>query len=149
VAALGGLFIGWWVYGRKPIEGEAPDPLIKPLGPVHGFLRNKWYWDELYTVLFIRPTVYLSETVVYEVMDRGIIDGTLHLIARTTYALGAYFKRFEERVISDGVDAVKDLVLSFAEGGRSLQTGKIQEYVLVSMLIAGTLTALIVILNMV
>ncbi len=149
IAAVGGLFLGWWVYGRRPLGSEDADPLIAPLGPVHHFLRNKWYWDELYQRLFVGPTVYLSETVVYELLDRGVIDGTLHFVARTTFALGGYVKRFEERVISGGVDAVKDLVLSFAEGGRSLQTGKIQEYVLVSMLIAGTLTALIVILNMV
>ncbi len=148
VVALGGLFLGWWVYGRKPLQSKQPDPLIAPLGPIHSFLMNKWYWDELYQKLLIRPMVYASETVVSEWVDKGLIDGTLHLIARTTYAIGAYMKLFEEKVISGGVDKVKDIVLAGADSFRTLQTGKVQEYALVSVLIAGTLTALIFILNL-
>ena len=93
VVALGGLFLGWWVYGRKPLlkSGER-DPLIAPLGPLHVFLKNKWYWDELYQKMFINPTVYFSEVIVYEVMDKGIIDGTLHLVARAFYSTGYYVK---------------------------------------------------------
>ncbi|MCP5094664.1 MAG: hypothetical protein GY943_03840, partial [Chloroflexi bacterium] len=55
--ALGGIFAGWWMYGRKPLEKDQPDPLIKILGPAHVFFNNKWYWDELYQVVFIRPVV--------------------------------------------------------------------------------------------
>jgi len=147
VVALGGLLLGWWIYGRKPLEAGAADPIITPLGPLHNFLRNKWYWDELYDLLFIRPTIYFSEVVVYEWVDKGAIDGTLHLIARSTYALGAYFKLFEERVIKGGMDWIKDQVLELARSGRSLQTGKIQEYAWLSILIAGALTVLILVIN--
>jgi NADH-quinone oxidoreductase subunit L len=71
VVALGGLALGYWVYGRKPLEEGEADPLIAPLGPLHTFLENKWYWDELYQVVFIRPTVFISEVVVYEWVDKG------------------------------------------------------------------------------
>jgi NADH-quinone oxidoreductase subunit L len=144
VVALGGLALGWWVYGRRPIRANQPDPLIAPLGPLYNFLHNKWYWDELYDALFVRPTIYFSEKVVYEVMDRGIIDGTLHLVARTVYNIGYYARRFEEVVISGGVDWVKDQFLAMAREFRQLQTGKIQEYALVSILIASALAFVII-----
>lgn len=147
VAAVGGLFLGWWVYGRRALTAGQPDPLKRPLGPLHSFLENKWYWDELYDTVFIRPTVYISETVVYQWMDRGIIDGTLHLIGRTVFRLGYYTKRFEEVVISGGVDWVKDRVLDAAEGFRTIQTGKIQEYVLVSVLIGWALAVVVLLIN--
>ena len=147
VVALGGLFIGWFIYGRKPLTKDQADPLIAPLGPLHGFLENKWHWDALYHVLFIRPTIYFSEVIVYEVMDKGLIDGTLHLIARTFYAFGHYVKRFEEIVISGGVDWVKDQVLAVSDEFRQLQTGKIQEYTLVSMLIASALAFVVLAIN--
>ena len=145
--ALGGLFLGWWIYGRKALEAGEADPLIRPLGPLYTFLNRKWYWDELYQTVFINPTIYISETLVPVYIDKGIIDGTLHLIARAIYRLGHYVKRFEERVISDGVDWLKDQFLAVAKEFRFLQTGRVQEYVLISTLIATALIAVILLIN--
>ncbi|MFN2187617.1 MAG: hypothetical protein ACK2T3_02520, partial [Candidatus Promineifilaceae bacterium] len=142
-----GLGAGWWIYGRKELEVGQEDPLVRPLGPLYTFLQNKWWWDELYEKLFINPTKFFSRTVVYEWVDRGFIDGTLHLVARSFYAFGRYLKRFEEVVISGGVDWVKDQVLTAAQEFRALQTGKIQEYVLVSVLIAWALAVVVLVIN--
>lgn len=147
IVALGGLAIGWWVYGRQPLKKGEPDPLVAPLGPLHTFLKNKWYWDELYQVVFIGPSVKFSEVFVYEIMDKGIIDGILHAIANLFYTIGYYVKRFEEIVLSDGIDWIKDQILAAANEFRQLQTGKIQEYTLVSMLIAGALTFMVLAIN--
>jgi len=147
VVSLGGLFLGWWIYGRKPLPVEDTDPLVKPLGPLYTFLNNKWYWDELYEKVFINPTVYISENIVYELIDKGIIDGTLHLTARAFYGTGYYVKRFEEVVISDGVDSIKDGFLSIADEFRQLQTGRVQEYALISALIATALIAVVLLIN--
>lgn len=147
VVALGGLSVGWLVYGRKPLEQEQQDPLIGTLGPLHTFLKNKWYWDELYDFLFVRPAVYVSEVVVYEFMDRGLIDGTLHLIARSVFRIGRLALRFEQVVISGGVDWLKDQFLVTVREFRQLQTGKIQEYALVSMLIASALAFVVLAIN--
>jgi NADH-quinone oxidoreductase subunit L len=147
IVALGGLFVGWLIYARKPLTAGQQDPLVAPLGPLHVFLNRKWYWDELYQVVFIRPTVYFSERVAYEVIDKGIIDGILHLIARVFYRFGQAMKRTEELVFGDAVDWVKDQFLAVAKVSRQLQTGKIQEYVLVSVLIVVVLTAVILAVN--
>jgi NADH-quinone oxidoreductase subunit L len=147
VVALGGLLVGWLIYGRKPLTSEQKDPLIAPLGPLHVFLNRKWYWDELYQVVFIRPTVVFSERVAYEVIDKGIIDGILHLVARVFYRFGAVMKRTEEMIFGDAVDWVKDRFLDMTRVTREFQTGKIQEYVLVSAFIAMVLTALILAIN--
>ncbi len=85
--------------------------------------------------------------VVYAWVDKGLIDGTLHLIARTMYTIGHYMKRFEEVVISGGVDWVKDEFLGTAREFRTIQTGKLQEYALVSAGIASVLAILILAIN--
>ncbi|MGD8855874.1 MAG: NADH-quinone oxidoreductase subunit L [Chloroflexota bacterium] len=149
LAAVGGLFLGWWVYGRKALKAEQPDPLVRPLGPVYPFLKNKWYWDELYEMIFVNPTRQTARKVVYEWTDRGLIDGTLHLIARTVFRLGYYMKRFEEIVISGGVDRVKDGVLYVANEFRSLQSGRVQEYVVVSVIIGWFLLGAILVINLI
>lgn len=149
VVALGGIFVGWLIYGRKPLTEGQPDPLVRPLGPLHVFLNRKWYWDELYQIVFIRPTVYFSEVIVYEWVDKGLIDGTLHLTARAFYVVGAASKRAEEAVFGDGIDWLKDQFLKGVKQTRNLQTGRVQEYALVSGLIAFALTFLIIlIMNM-
>jgi NADH-quinone oxidoreductase subunit L len=142
VVALGGIGAGWLVYGRKPLQQGQTDPLVRTLGPLHTFLNRKWYWDELYHVLFYRPTVWFSETFTSEWLDKGIIDGTLSLIARAVYGIGRYCKRFEEVVISGGVDKIKDGFLALARESRYLQSGKIQEYVLYSGLLAVALVVM-------
>ena len=89
----------------------------------------------------------MARTFVYEWIDRGVIDGTLHLIARAVFRIGYYLKRFEEVVISGGVDKVKDGVLYLANEFRSLQSGRIQEYVVVSVLIGWALLVVILVIN--
>lgn len=143
VVALGGITVGWLIYGRKPLEKDQQDPLIGTLGPLHTFLNRKWYWDELYHVIFYRPTFWFSETFVSAWIDKGLIDGTLHIIARAIYAFGHYCKRFEEIVISDGLDKVKDGFLWLSNESRFLQSGKIQEYVLYSGLLAVALVIML------
>ena len=147
VVALGGLFLGWWIYGRKSLEREQPDPLQAPLGPLYTFLANKWYWDELYEKAFVAPTKWIARTFVYEWTDRGVIDGTLHLIARVVFRIGAYMRWFEQTVISGGVDKAKDGALWIAQESRGLQTGKIQEYVLWSVIIFWVLAGAILVIN--
>ncbi len=147
VVALGGLLLGYWVYGRKPLSANQPDPLIAPLGPLHTFLKNKWYWDELYDTVFIQPATVFSEKVVYEFMDRGLIDGALHLVANTVYAVGQVMKRTEELVWGQGIDWVKDQSLAVMREFRQLQSGKMQEYALYSLLIASVLAAVVLAIN--
>ena len=53
----------------------------------------------------------------------------------------------EPVVISGGVDWVKDQFLIVAQEFRALQTGKIQEYVLVSVLIAWALAVVVLVIN--
>jgi hypothetical protein len=92
------------------------------------------------------PTVWLSEKY-YEIVDKGIIDGILHNVADFFYWLGGKAKRFEELVFGEGVDWVKDQFLNVSEEFRYLQTGKIQEYALISVFIAGALAVVILLIN--
>ena len=147
VVALGGLFLGWLIYARKPLKEGQADPMVRPLGPLHTFLNHKWYWDELYEVLFYRPTIWIAETLVYEYVDKGLIDGTLHLIAHVFYAFGSYMKRLEELVFGNFVDWVKDVFLRGADYTRELETGKIQEYVWMSAISIMVIAAFLLAIN--
>jgi NADH-quinone oxidoreductase subunit L len=114
------------------------------LGPVHTALRNKYYFDELYDQVFVRPAYWFSETVVSVWVDRGIIDGTLHLIGRVALGLGQIFRDdFDVPIINGFGDLVGNSVKRFGRAFRIVQTGKVQQYLLVLMAIIVVLGAVL------
>ena len=148
VVALGGLGLGWMMYWRKPLEEGQPDPMVKILTPaLHDFLKNKWYWDELYEVVFVKPTIWVSEVLVYEWIDRGFIDGILHGVAKGVYTVANWAKNTESAVFGDGVDWITFKIRDLAKEFRSLQSGKIQEYALLSALITFVFSAFFILLR--
>jgi NADH-quinone oxidoreductase subunit L len=70
VVMLIGLAIAWLGYIRDP---DMPRRAADQLGPVYRFFYNKWYFDELYTLLFVRPAFWLGRKF-WKVGDEGIID---------------------------------------------------------------------------
>ena len=52
IAMLLGLYGGWYAYIRHP---SLPAAVADHARVLHGFLLHKWYFDELYDLLFIKP----------------------------------------------------------------------------------------------
>ncbi|MFQ5407018.1 MAG: NADH-quinone oxidoreductase subunit L [Anaerolineales bacterium] len=133
VAGLGGLGLGWLVYGWKPLARGQPDPLVSALGPVHSMLQNKYYVDELYRFLFVRPAQWISATFTFRWVDRGLIDGILHAIALVAFNIGTWARKFDIWGINYPPDRLGDGVKVVGRSFRALQTGRIQNYLLVSV----------------
>ncbi|MBC6935232.1 MAG: NADH-quinone oxidoreductase subunit L [Chloroflexi bacterium] len=142
VVALGGLGLGYLVYWRKPLKAGQPDPLVAFLGPVHTVLKNKYYFDELYAAVFVKPLRWFSEVVVVGFLDRNIIDGFLHLIGRVATWIGELFKLLNTWLIDGVGDGIPELVAVFGAWFRRIQTGRVQQYLLL-IAIAAILIALI------
>ena len=77
-------------------------------------------------------------------MDRKIIDGFLHAVGKGTEAVAHRFRQFDTIVINGGVDWLKDRFLDFAQAIRSFQTGKVQEYLWHSLIMAWAFAVLLV-----
>jgi len=143
--ALGGLGLGYLMYGVKPLVAAQPDPLVKILGPVHTTLKNKYYFDELYTILFVRPSQWFGRQVSYLFLDKGVIDGFIHLIARVFTWIGDFIKTLNAWLIDGVGDGVPELIARFGGWVRGVQTGRIQQYMLlimIAVLVIGILFAL-------
>ncbi|NWG18070.1 MAG: NADH-quinone oxidoreductase subunit L, partial [Chloroflexi bacterium] len=140
--ALGGLGLGYLVYWRKPLKAGQPDPLVAFLGPVHTVLKNKYYLDEVYAAVFIRPFRWFSEVVVVGFLDRNLIDGFLHLVARVATWVGELFKLLNTWLIDGVGDGIPELIAMFGAWFRRIQTGRVQQYLLL-IAIAAILIGLI------
>jgi NADH-quinone oxidoreductase subunit L len=70
IAMLIGLWIAWHNYIRHP---GAADRFVATFPAVHRFVFNKWYFDELYDRIFVRPAMWLGR-LFWHGGDEGTID---------------------------------------------------------------------------
>jgi NADH-quinone oxidoreductase subunit L len=134
VVALGGLLLGWNVY-RNVTAGDV-DPLELALGRAHTVFKNKFYFDELYAFLFVRPAYWLSETFTYQIMDRKVIDGFLHGVSQFAVGLGSVLRNWIDRPIINGTaDMVGEGTKLIGRSLRVVQTGRVQQYLVMTLVI--------------
>jgi NADH-quinone oxidoreductase subunit L len=132
VVSIGGLYMGWLVY-RNYKEGQI-DPVESALGPVYTVLKNKYYIDELYSFLFIRPARWVAEVFTSLWMDGKVIDGTLNGIGALVPAIGALLRNgFDKPVINNGMDNAGTKLIDLGQSTRKIQSGRVQQYMVYSV----------------
>jgi NADH-quinone oxidoreductase subunit L len=85
IAGLTGFFVAWWFYIRSP---ETPKKLAASLAAPYKLLSGKYFVDELYAAVIIQPLVWISDKVLWHVVDEGVIDGTVNGVARVSRETG-------------------------------------------------------------
>jgi len=93
IAMLIGLFLAWLFYIRRP--GIAP-ALAEMFQPAYQFLLNKWYFDEVYDVIFVGFAKWLGRFL-WKKGDGAVIDGTINGVAM---GIVPYFTRLSARMQS-------------------------------------------------
>jgi len=71
IVMLLGLVTAWYMYIRSP---QTPKALAAQHEGLYKFLLNKWYFDELYDFLFVKPAMRLG-TFLWKWGDGWLIDG--------------------------------------------------------------------------
>jgi NADH-quinone oxidoreductase subunit L len=133
VVALGGLALGWLVY--RNVRSGAPDPVAKALGPLYKVLQNKYYFDEMYDFLFVRPAYWLAETFTSSWMDRKVIDGILHWFAYISGVIGHFFRNeIDKPIINGSADLIGKGTKWSGSILRTIQTGKVQQYMILALM---------------
>lgn len=70
IAMVIGFVVAWYAYIKNP---SVPAKTAEQLGPIYRLFYNKWYFDELYDFLFVKPAFWLGR-VFWQRGDVGIID---------------------------------------------------------------------------
>jgi NADH-quinone oxidoreductase subunit L len=111
VIAVLGIGLAWWVYRRQPGTSAG---LIERFPRAHRFLEHKWYFDELYDAVFVRPMA-TAGGFGRRVIETDFVQGT----------------------IVGGATGIVRVGTSFA---RAIQTGYLRAYALLLLLGVGGLT---------
>jgi NADH-quinone oxidoreductase subunit L len=112
VMMAGGFLVSYLFYIRRPY---LPVELAKQQPLLYNFLLNKWYFDELYDLIFVRPAKWIGYFL-WKVGDGKIIDGL-------------------------GPDGVSARVLDVTRNAVKLQTGYLYHYAFAMLIgVAGFIT---------
>jgi NADH-quinone oxidoreductase subunit L len=74
-AGLLGLFLAWLLYGRRT---DLPDRIAASIHGLYSAVAHKYWIDELYAWLFVRPLIAISGIVFWRGIDQGVIDAALN-----------------------------------------------------------------------
>ncbi len=131
--ALAAIYFSWLIYGRKPLGSGEKDPLKKPLGFIFTGMENKWFVDEGFGVIFIKPYQAVSRFLA-EVIDwrfwhdwfhDKVIAGTYQFLSRVVLDL---------RIDQQGIDAIGNGLGTMTQKVsallRRLQNGFVRSYAL-------------------
>jgi NADH-quinone oxidoreductase subunit L len=73
--AVAGLILAYILYVSKP---ELPERIAAKLGAFYDAVVNKYYVDEIYASLFVKPLVDASTKVLWQGVDRKVIDDSIN-----------------------------------------------------------------------
>jgi len=89
IVAVASALLGWgvayWLYIRQPAK---PEQMAKSMRPVYNTLLNKYYVDEFYAAVIIKPLMWISTNVLWKFVDVAAIDGTVNGIASGATSIG-------------------------------------------------------------
>jgi NADH-quinone oxidoreductase subunit L len=142
--ALIAIYLSWLLYGRKPLASGQQDPLKKPLGFLFTGMENKWFVDEGYAAVILKPYTAISRFLA-EVIDwrfwhdwfhEKVIAGTYQWLANICLNRWA-----DQKGIDAFFNGLGELTKRISTGLRSLQNGFVRSYAL------AVLTGVVVILG--
>ncbi len=90
--ALAGFLVAAWFYLRRR---DTPERLSKSFSRAYALLLNKYYVDEIYDAILVKPLVWLSTRVLWNAVDEGAIDGSVNGLADGAQAVGGRLRRVE------------------------------------------------------
>jgi NADH-quinone oxidoreductase subunit L len=99
-ASLAGTLLAAWLYVWSP---GLPARIRSVAGPLQRLVENKFYVDEIYDALFVRPLVAVSDRFLFRVVDAGLIDGVgVNGTAHAVRGLAAYVLKYPQSGLAQG-----------------------------------------------
>ncbi len=124
-AAMSGMALGWWVYGRSAIVLNTT-ALKDRAGYLYDMFAQKLYFDLTYDHLVVRRFVALANRL--SRFDATAVDGAVNGAASAWSRSSDASDRFDATVVDGAVNGVASLVGRLGARLRAIQSGRIQSY---------------------
>jgi NADH-quinone oxidoreductase subunit L len=124
LVAAAGILIARSIYrGGNLSRGEA---LAQRHPAAHRVLLNKYYVDEIYNATAVRP--FMSLTRILSWIDSRIVDGLVNLAGYITKMFAMFDGAVDRHVVDGAVNLVAGSVISAGRRAKTIQTGRLQDY---------------------
>lgn len=118
-----------------------PEEVSRQFAGTYRFLKNKWWFDELYDLIWVRPVHAIGGWCAG--WDRRWIDGFIDGTARVTTRFASMFEWLADRTVIDGfVDRFAAATYRLGLSLRIVQTGSLRQYVL--FLVVGVIAVFLI-----
>jgi len=87
-----GLLVAWYFYIKRP---DLPKKWAQSARGLYLLLLNKYYVDEIYAALIVRPLLWISTNVLWHGVDEGAIDGVVNGTATVARGSGAELRKIQ------------------------------------------------------
>ncbi len=89
---LGGIALSYYMY---VMNTALPERLATTFSGLYNLIYNKYFVDEMYDTAVVRPLVDGSTTVLWHVMDQGVIDGAVNGVGKEARDVGSVLKMLQ------------------------------------------------------
>jgi NADH-quinone oxidoreductase subunit L len=92
LAGAAGFFLAWLLYWKSP---GLPDRITASVGALYRAVAGKYYVDEGYDAVFVRPVVEGSTNVLWRGIDVALIDDSVNALASGARSVSGAFRRMQ------------------------------------------------------
>jgi NADH-quinone oxidoreductase subunit L len=136
--AMSGFMLAVVFYGLRILN---PAEVRAQFRPIYEFLIHKWYFDELYNILFVQPTLFIARRIAQ--FDKTVIDGLIDRLALGVRMISHLDDLFDRYVIDGLVNTVSKWIYAIGLWFHGAETGRLRQYVM--FIVIGTVAIFILI----
>ena len=133
-----GFLIAVEFYGLRLLSVEAAR---RWFAPVHWLFVHKWFFDELYDAVFVKPALFLARQAAE--IDRGVIDWAADGSARLCVLIARIDDWLDRWIVDRFVNGLARWTWRLGLALRPLQSGQLRQYVV--MIAVSTVTIFILV----
>ncbi|MFV1958642.1 MAG: NADH-quinone oxidoreductase subunit L [Planctomycetota bacterium] len=137
-AGIGGLLLGWIFFS---VLATSLDRIKRPFRPLEGAFRHKFWFDELYREILLRPAYALARlSALFDV--RGV-DGVVNAVGRNARRISRLSGRNDAVVVDGLVNGVGATAMAGGSEISRLQNGRVRFYLSVAVGVVAVLLVLV------
>jgi NADH-quinone oxidoreductase subunit L len=125
LSAVAGMSLAYVLYVGRWLN---PADVRRAVPAAYDFLVDKWRFDALYDVVFVRPTHIVAGWCT--AFDKHVLDFLLNSSAQAMVWVSKWDRRFDESMIDGFVNLVGNVAYSAGRSLRAVQTGRLRQYVM-------------------
>jgi NADH-quinone oxidoreductase subunit L len=126
LVAGAGILCAAAVYYWKTVPAST---LRRAAGPLHTLVERKYYFDEVYGLVFVRGTLWIAGAL--RIFDIYVVDALVNLVGLAGLSLARLYRLVDIYIVDGLVNLLGWVVARLGAGLRYVQTGRAENYLLI------------------